>query len=280
MVSLAASHGPRPHPAPRAAIVVQTATVTPPPDARALARKDPGVRMRDYVDALEHYLAAPGVDRVIFIENSGSDLTPLHDAAARARQDARVQIIALDCNDYPTDWGKGYGEFLMLDKGLERAHQQRPIGPSDLLWKVTGRLRVTNLAALHASAPRDAQVYCDLRQVPGFSADLLPGNRWMDLRVFACTREGYDRHFRGVYESLRIRYEGSVARRGPEHVLFERLREAIRTAPPGCIAPRFLVQPRVVGVQGYSNQAYHQGPYKAKEDLRALARKISPWLWI
>jgi hypothetical protein len=260
--------------------VVQTATVTPPPDARALARKDPSVRMRDYVEALEHYLHAPGVDRVIFIENSGSDLAPLRDASTRLGQDARLQLIALDTNDYPSAWGKGYGEFQMLDQGLAAALRERPIAEGDVLWKVTGRLRVTNLAELHASMPASAAVYCDLRQVAGLSADLLPGNRWMDLRVFACTQGGYDRYLRNQYESLRIRYEGDIARRGPEHILFERLYEALRTGEDHRIAPRFLVQPRVVGVQGYSNRAYHSGPYKAKEDLRALARKISPWLWI
>src|SRR3954471_4308953 len=73
-------------------VLILTATITPPPGVPILARTDPQLRLQDYIDALKFYLAVPNhvLDRIIFAENSGSDLSKLR--ALAEESDKRVEF--------------------------------------------------------------------------------------------------------------------------------------------------------------------------------------------
>ena len=158
--------------------------------------------MQDYCEALEFYLRSiPSryLDRILFVDNSNTDLSPLQRLVESVEHDKRVELISFDGNRYPPEYGKRYGEFKLLDHGLANCGF---VADTDVLWKVTGRLRVLNLVKLIESAPAEFLFYCDLRDVP-FIGNTFGGNQWMDLRLFACTVEGYDRFMRGRYPELR-----------------------------------------------------------------------------
>ncbi len=252
------------------AVLVMTATVTPPADAVALARRDPLVRTRDYCDALEYYLALPSaeVDRIVFIENSGSDLTPFQQIVDRAKPDKRVELIGCNLNDFPSHYGRAYGEFRLLDHGLSVS---RLIGADDFFWKVTGRLRVLNFPQLIRTAPRDYALYCDLRDVP-WVGERLGGNQWMDMRLYSCSVGGYDRLFRGRYADVRRDVVGN-----PEKYLYRYLRSD--SSPKG-IVPRFKVQPIIAGRGACSDTEYNSFPHRMKNAVRSVARQLAPWLWL
>lgn len=254
-----------------------TATITPPPHAPGLKRNDPKVRMNDYLEAFKFYLGLPesAVDRVVLLENSDTDLTPFHDIATKHKGAKRVELIGFQGNDHDPNLGKGYGEFKMLDIGIARSHLLREPTP---MWKVTGRLRIRNLARLIQTAPQGYQVYCDLRYVPIF-ADRISGNRWMDLRVASWTSAGYDRYLRGKYPDLR-NHERPTGNIGPEDFLYAHMRGAMATLPDHGIVPRFRVQPIMDGFGGNHNLSYQSRNYKAKELLRAASRRLTPWLWL
>jgi hypothetical protein len=60
-------------------LLVMTATIKPPADVIASDRNDPALRMNDYAWALKYYLSDQCrlVDRIVFIDNSLADLSPL-----------------------------------------------------------------------------------------------------------------------------------------------------------------------------------------------------------
>ena len=252
--------------------VVMTATITPPRNVPLLSRGDPRLRLEDYRQALRFYMAMPNhfVDGILFIDNSNADLSDLQRMVDAEANGKRVELISFDGNDHPPEFGKGYGEFKLLDFGLARSELVRRRAEC-LLWKVTGRLRVLNLAALIESTPRACSIYCDLRSVP-IIGNSMGGNRWMDLRVFSCTLAGYDRFMRDAYPRLK---RGEC--RSPEFYFFDKLVRYVRS---GDVVPRFRVQPNIAGFGGHRNVDYQRGSYRAKNVVRAIGRKVAPWLWL
>jgi hypothetical protein len=256
-----------------AKVLVMTATITPPENIPMLARRDPQVRLQDYCDALAFYLSVPSgcIDRVSFIDNSNSDVTALHRVVETMPHDKAVEIISFNGNDHPFEYGKCYGEFKLMDYGL--AHS-RFIAPDDVVWKITGRLRVLNLPRLVATAPADYAIYCDLRKIPLLGDRLGPSaNQWMDPRFFSCKAAAYDRVFRDRCPELRA----DVLPVAPERKLYDLMMEA-RTREH--VVPRFRVQPRYAGHGARMNVDYDQGAYRYKHMMRAALRRVAPWLWL
>jgi hypothetical protein len=243
-----------------------TATVTPPPNALVLARVDPEVRMLDYLWALEFYLKLPDdvIRRIIFVENSDSDLTRLRDLAARYPS-KEIEFLGFQGLDYPPTYGRGYGEFKLIDHAFDHSTTLGKLGPEARIWKGTGRYRLLNLSRMIATSPKKYDLYCDLRNRP------IP---WMDLRFFAFTKDGYRRHLLGFYPKLREDLDQGA----PETILRKEFAE--RISDP-MIVPRFRSQPWVDGVQGAYNINYARG-YKAnaKHALRAMMRRVAPKIWI
>lgn len=221
--------------------------------------------MNDYVEALKYYesVAPDVVDRIVFLENSDTDMAPLKNALQR-KSYKNVEFISVS-SDYPPSKGKGYGEFRMFDEGLLASDV---IKGKDHIWKVTGRLKILNIEELIRSAPEEYEVYCDLRDVP-IIGESLGGNLWMELRTFAFRRDAYDRYFRGQFSKSFVL----------EKEFFKTMRNELNSANMG-IVPRFRVQPIIDGYSGYSNANYRSPSYKAKEKLRMIARKVAPGLWL
>jgi len=246
-------------------VILMSATITPSKDMPGSTRMDPAIRMNDYIEALKYYesVAPAVVDRIVFLENSDTDLSPLKNALQR-KSYKNVEFISVS-SDYPPSKGKGYGEFRMFDEGLLASEI---IGMDDHIWKVTGRLKILNIEQLIRSAPADYEVYCDLRDVP-LIGESLGGNLWMELRTFAFRRDAYDRYFRGEFSRSFVL----------EKTFFEIMKKELSN-PDAQIVPRFRVQPIIDGYSGYSNANYRSTSYKAKEKLRMIARKVAPGLWL
>ena len=251
------------------AVLVMTATITPPANTPLLDRSDPALRRKDYQEALRFYLGIPTeqLGAIIFLENSGSDLSDLKTLAHQTGQGKEVEIIGLPANTESPKFGKGYGEFKMLDQGLASS---RILQPTDILWKVTGRLKVLNLADLIATAPDHYDLYCDLRSVP-LIGERMGGNNWMDLRTFSCTVPTYDRLMRGHY----LQMKGI----SPEQYFFKPVKDQWRQRVKG-IVPRFRIQPRFGGFGGHRNADYQGASYRRKDAIRSLGRRLVPALWL
>ncbi len=256
----------------RPEVLILTATITPPSNVTKLVRKEPQIRLADYCETLRFYLGVSSrfIDRIIFIENSDSDLRPIKELVETVKHDKNVEIISFhNGNDYPPEFGKGYGEFRMINYGLS---QSKILSDTDVLWKVTGRLRVLNIERLIEKAPQNYMIYSDFRNVP-LVGNYLGGNEWMELRLFSFTLEGYNKYFRDRADSLRE----SIINETPEQYLYKILKEVL---PTGTIIPRFTIQPILAGYSGWSNTDYQDWKYTFKNRIRFVARHVAPWLWL
>jgi hypothetical protein len=89
----------------------------------------------------------------VFVENCGFDLSPLADVVSVTRAAHRVEFVSFDGLDNPPRYGRGYGEFKLLDYASENSRTVAAADAGTMLWKVTGRYRVLNITRIIRSAP-------------------------------------------------------------------------------------------------------------------------------
>jgi len=245
-----------------------TATIAPPEGAPFLVRSDPVVRMDDYLRTLPFYLGldTDAVDRIVFVDNSDSDLSALERVAGEARTTKDVEFISYSGLDYPVEQGRSVGETYLINHALGVSRILSALGDDELFWKVTGRLRVRNLARLVGSTPGDCGLYVDFRRFR---------HRWVDTRLFAATPGAFRRLFLPRIDLLRqdLLPEGFVA---PEERLFsallpERGRERIH--------PRLRLEPVIEGVSGFGED-YRRPRRRIESAVRSVTRRVLPALWI
>jgi hypothetical protein len=249
--------------------LVMSATITPAQGMPGTARSDPALRRREYLEAFASYLAIDDclIGQIAVFENSGADLSDFAALADSAGTKKAIHLIHAP-SDYPADRGKGYGEFYMMDFGLDALAARKAIDDKTKLWKVTGRLKMRNIAAVLGSAPPVYDIYCDLRDVP-FIGEKLGGNRWMELRLFSFTMPAYNALFRGQYGV------GDVL----EKEFFPLVEQALR-AKTFKVYPRFRQQPVFEGYSGFSNASYTSASYRLKNAVRIFGRTFAPWVWL
>ena len=251
----------------KAAGLLMSATLVPP--TAAVARADPGDRLNDYLDALRYYLALPAtvIDRILFIDNSDSDLTPLAELVKNFPHDKDVELISFQGNDHPYQRGKAYGEFKLMDFGLA---QTTLFGPDDIVWKTTGRLKFLNLPAMTARCRMLLfDILCDLHNVPWVGSGKWRNYQTMDLRVFAFRRRAYDGLLHDLWRAHESGFDGDFMYR---HIVQNR--QNFR------IIPRFPLQAQLQGISGRHQRDYRSGSQRIKDGVRGAMRTLVPGIWL
>ncbi len=251
------------------ALVLLTATITPPAGVPALSRTDPGDRLDDYRRALAFYLGLPGavLDRVVFAENSESELRPIRAVAERFGAGKDVEFLSFYGLDYPVEHGRAVGEMRLIETALSRSRLLSGLGDNDMFWKITGRLRVKNLGQLVATAPADSALYADFRRFP---------RPWIDLRVFACRPPGFRGLFLSRVEQMRQDELASAGFTAPEERLFG---ELLPERSERRIVPRLRREPMIEGYSGFG-QNYSRPTRRLWSNVRGASRRICPGLWL
>lgn len=234
-------------------------------------------REQQYIDTLVFYASCPGIPRILFVENSGWPLERLK-AAVETFGD-KVAWLALDVNDYPREWGKGYGEFAMLDRAVAYLIGQEGGGARPIV-KATGRFPVLNIEAMvrEFSARKPLALALDVLDHPIYD--------WLRLGwdghhartiLYAVTPVFYREHMMGRYREIPERFSGA------EDLMFDIWRRA--RSLPG-VWPRFRREPRLSGFAGSGRlcviTAYNHDGVAAgiKRAIRQAARWALPFLWI
>lgn len=245
--------------------VLLTATITPPPGATHLARIDPEIRLGDYRKAFDFYcgaLAAGVIDQLIFAENSESDIGSLRDIAEKHGVTAKTEFITHPGLDYPPEYGRGYGEFMLVNRAMASSLLIRRLPADAPIWKITGRYILKNIAEIIATRPAGTDLYCHCRNMP---------TRWIDLFVLCWNKKSHAELLDGIYRYLR---EDLI--HGPCEPAFRERIEGVgfRSA----IVKRFRTVPRLEGHRGVDGHRYEAMNMKLR--MRQLANVLAPWLWV
>ena len=257
-----------------AQILLLSATVTPPSQVPNLVLTDPQIRLFDYERALAFYqsLIGKGVDYIVLAENSNADISRLRELVNRSGLSNRVELISFYGLDYPSSYGKGYGEFKLVDYAMSNSRILNAAKPEVVIWKVTGRYVVKNLAQIIRQRPRQFDIYCNFRLGLTKSIPKPSLLRWMDLFLLAWTAAGYDSVIKNIYPDLRADHHGEAE---------VRFRELLEQASPHVnVVNRYTTVPFIDGFRGFDGQNYSQGLNLWKYYSRCVAQRLMPWAWL
>ncbi len=254
-------------PAAPAYLLVMTATITPAANAQ-IKRSSPQVRLEDYKRALRFWLTYPhpAAERILFLENSGTDLSELRAIAETENPQCReVEFLSLPVRAIPAGTNYGYAEMQTLDDGLGLSKLR---AATTHMIKVTGRLTFPALGKaldrVANTAPFELMIDC--RKLGLF-------RRGYDARVqlFACSHAFYDRVLRGANHEM-----NSSDVRLLEHLIY---RKVIPFKGRPGYHLRFPCNIDPAGYFGFKNRRYDSPRTAIPRSLRALLRIITPDYW-
>jgi len=254
---------------------VMTASIDP-KGMKFVPQPDPRERERDYAGTLRFYLSNfPRVRRIVFAENSGWNLASLTSIARSLRHGKELEFISLECNDFPRELGKSYGEMLMLDKVRQRSTL---IAKSGYFAKITGRNYLLNADQIVLRARQPFGLLCDLRDHNIY--DLLKINacgHHCDTRFLVFSKDFYDRELLGRHELM-----NESAGYPIERFFYELCKK------PGIqheLRCRFDLEPEFRGLAGHYRSAGQVRDYGSLRDslkrrVRGAVRRIFPRLYL
>lgn len=249
-------------------ILLLTATITPKAGVPNLQRTDPATRLQDYHIALEFYLTAlkHTIDGIIFAENSNSDVSSLQALVEAYGMSDRVEFIVFNGLDYPPHYDRGYGEFKLIDYAMIHSQLLQQATQRTVVWKVTGRYMIRNMASLLNTQPPKFDIYCNCRNYP---------KRWVDTYLIAWTPAAYQMCLRGVYDRLKTNVPEVPDGVAAEELLRQWFDQQNRIR----FVRRFKQTPEIEGIRGADNQGYSQENLW-KIQMRKLLNILFPWVWV
>jgi hypothetical protein len=246
-------------------VLILTATITPPVRALNLARIEPKIRLSDYRKALEFYLTylADGkISHLIFAENSASDLTELKHLCKEYDLTQKIEFISFEGLDYSPTYGRGYGEFKMIDYVMEHSQVIQQLPTQANIWKVTGRYIISNLGDIVRTRPSNVDFYCHCRNFP---------LHWIDLYILCWNKKAYNGVLKNICQLIREDIIVGAPEQAFRKIVDEQNSKIV-------IAKRFRTLPKIEGIRGIDNQSYQD--MKLKFFLRKISNLLIPWLWI
>ncbi len=245
-------------------IILLTATIEPPKNAKNLVVIDGNLRLQQYLTAFEFYLQLLSKEHfthIVFVDNSGSDCSSIIQLVDKYNLAQQVEVISFNGLDYPANYGRGYGEFKLVEYAMRNSNILLTAVDSAAIWKITGRYIVANLSLIIEKSPKKADFYCHCRNYP---------LHWMDLYILKWNKSAYNSFLANIYMRLK---EGEDAESSEQK--FRKIVDANLININ--IIKRFNIIPLLIGVRGYDNQPY-QNTFKYQ--LRSIANTLLPFLWI
>jgi hypothetical protein len=248
-------------------LLIMTATITPAANAQ-VKRSSPHMRLEDYKRALRYWLnyPHPAAERILFLENSGADLSELRALAEKENPLHReVEFLSLPAREIPKGTNYGYAEIQALDDGL--ASSKLRLATTHMI-KTTGRLTFPALGKaldrVGNKAPLELMIDC--RKLGLF-------RRGYDARVqlFVCSHDFYDRVLRGANREM-----NSTDVRLLEHLIYRKVIPF--KGRPGYFL-RFPCNIDPVGYFGFKNRRYDSPRTAIPRGVRALLRVAVPGYW-
>ena len=174
-----------------------TACVDPVAAEWRVHRADPLVRLHDYEGGLRFWLQLPDprVHSIVFVENSGYDLSSLQNIVRDENPLGKsVEFLQTNDNCIPVNGHYGYPELVMIDGALTRSELLKT---ASHFIKASGRLSFPAVAKLIDRLPRHLLFAVDCRDAGRFRLRSPTSPRFVrtELMVFSC--EFYRQHLFG-----------------------------------------------------------------------------------
>ena len=217
-------------------VLLLTATIHP-RDMVYLHRSDPEIRLADYKQSLKLWLANPKTPDIIFCENSGYDLSGLIAFCAENNPHHKnIEFISFNDNNYPREYGKGYGEIRIVEHVLSNS---KLIKPDTLVIKATGRLYCAGIGNIlrRIGTTQEADVYCNLTSCQSRAETYLFGCTVLFLKKYLLPMKEQVNDSEGVFF---------------EHILASAVHKAIADGRRWSMIPGFIDLRGVSGTTGIS----------------------------
>ena len=239
------------------------------PEAEALLL-DRGRREAIYVQNLHYWhQVLPPAWGITFVENSLAPLDELAQSSGLLVGNRPVELISFQGNEFPSAFGKGYGEARLLDHAFSVSTL---LPRSRLVAKITGLQTVANLAKMVDSLPIDSRWVADLREHSVYR--LLRSDSsgaWCDTRLFFTTADFFLAHLSGIHKDHRAGHFFL------ETAYYQKMRALMGRSG---VHPRFPIEPVYRGPAGHWGKDYGRFRQRAKQLVRGALRRLVPALWI
>jgi hypothetical protein len=240
-----------------------TSTIAPTPNTFLLKVVDPAERLKHYKRALSFYarhLLDGTFDRLVFVDNSGYPLDDLVATAACSNIAELVEFISYNSDVSPHN-SRYYLEINLLRFTMMTSNTILS-NPEAVIWKITGRYIVSNIASIVATTSRTADLHLNLRNYP---------HRTLDFYLVGYRAASFFQHIGHDIEGYKtIRNGEEMLRKKVDEGAFKGIE----------IDPRFRRTPRLFGVRGFDGSRYGGTNDTLKYIARSLLNAILPWVWI
>ncbi|MBA7510287.1 hypothetical protein ES705_02263 [subsurface metagenome] len=156
---------------PQKICILLTATINP-KNVIFVKRNDPIIRENDYIDSLKKWIEKTSYS-IVFCENSGYNIDQIIRIAEMYKL-REIEILQFNGQNFPAEFGKGYGELLIIKYALQHSNL---IKDSDYIIKISGRYFIKNIGKIARGLSYNKDIY--------IMADLRRNLTWADCRVFA-----------------------------------------------------------------------------------------------
>jgi len=228
-------------------------------------RADPALRLKDYAEALDFWLAHPDprIDAIVFADNSLYDLSELEARVRASGSTRKVEFLSLPICHWPEDVHYGYCELQIIDQAVA---QSALLADARAFIKATGRLRFSGLSRLLDRLNDDLLFAIDSRRKP-FGGR---GSTTTQLMLF--NKAFYCAHLTGANAKLKPWVVSHI-----EDLIYQEL--APFEGRKGAML-RWPVNVDCIGVSATNNTSYTDRRTRMRQTIRGMLRVIAPGLWI
>ena len=153
-------------------VILLTAAINP--NSRdLLSIKDPEIRKKQYLEAINFYLSNTDLD-IVFAENSDTSLKDFFEPSSR------LEFLTFSSPFIKPDRGKGFKELEIIDYSFKNSNL---IANADGVIKITGRLKILNINQLHR------QIQIQIKLSNRFVLSNIYKESKMDSRCFYFTKD-------------------------------------------------------------------------------------------
>ena len=136
--------------------LILTSTIDP-RGTHFLKRNKVEDRLNDYKKSFNFWCNRNEIKKIIFVENSGFDLSYFNDHAEKII-DKKIEIISSNVNDsYDKKLGKGYGEYLCYKEIITKSQLLKE---TEYFIIVTGRHIIQNFSNIHNEFTKSESDIC------------------------------------------------------------------------------------------------------------------------